>query len=213
MAGPHDKQHRDDATRRHAPTAGPDYDDRGPDPQREQEAALRAAHIQLAHDRSARILKVEIKDSRSVITLGAGRNQGVTQDMIGYVTGSHGPVAEFTVSQVGDATCTAEVQLTVDQLASHDQVLINPSHRMIPTLPPGSRAPLLAVSIENGRTRIKFGKGQMQGVTFGLKGVVVGANGSELADFTVDELGPSFSGALVDLTLDALQGASVILGR
>jgi hypothetical protein len=211
MAGPNDKAHRDDASKKHAPTDGPSADDRGPDPQRDQEAALRAANIAIAHDRPSQVLHVEVKGPGCMITLGSGSQHGVTEYMQGYLKSDAGPFATFIITEVGEKTSRAFVDLTPDAVAQHQGAIINASHMPKPAPTHNVRATLLHVEVTPNGTRIKFSKGERQDVGFGTKGVVVDASGKELADFVVDELHPQFSGARVDLTPDQLNGAKVVL--
>jgi len=211
MAGPNDKAHRDDASKKHAPTDGPSAEDRGPDPQRDQEAALRAANIAIAHDRPSQVLHVEVKGPGCMITLGSGSQQGVTEYMQGYLRSDAGPFATFVITEVGEKTSRAFVDLTPDVVAQHQGAIINASHMPKPAPTHNVQATLLHVEVTPKGTRIKLSKGEQQGVGFGTRGVVIDASGKELADFTVDELHPQLSGATVDLTPDQLNGAKVVL--
>jgi len=212
MAGPTDKSHRNDADKKHAPTAGPDYDDRGPDPQHDQEAALRAAHISLAHDRQVRIIGVEVKGRGTMCLLGSGFKQGVTEGMSGYIAGEHGPYADFTIEHVDDVTSKAYIEATPDEIRNHMQhVIINPSHKPEAVMPPDSKARLLWIGVEGNKTRVKVGKGRMQGAKWGDAAVVIGSNGVRLASFTLDEVGPNVCGGLVDLIPDQLKDAEIVL--
>src|SRR5262249_40867258 len=141
MADPKDKHHRQDAHKSTGGmTAGPDYDDRGPDPQRDQEAALRAAHIQLAHDRQVRIVGVTVKGKGTEVPGGSGFKQGVTEGMDGYIAGEHGPYADFTITHVDEVTSKAYIEATIDEIRAHMQtVVINPSHKPQAVLPPDTK--------------------------------------------------------------------------
>ena len=212
MAGPHEKSHRNDADKKKAPTAGPDYDDRGPDPQHDQEAALRAAHIGLAHDREVRIIGMEVKGNGTLCLLGSGFKQGVTEGMSGYIAGEHGPFADFTIEHVDEVTCKAYIESIPDEIRAHMQhVVINPSHQPQAVMPPDTKTRVLSVSVEGGKTRIKVGRGRMQGAKWGDLGLVIASNGVRLGSFTLDEVGPRISGGLVDLIPDQLHGADIIL--
>lgn len=212
MAGPQDKSQRNDADKKKAPTAGPDYDDRGPDPQHDQEAALRAAHIQLAQDRNVRILGVTVKGNGTEILLGSGFKQGVTEGMDGYIAGTHGPYADFTITHVDDVTSKAYIEATVDEIRAHmDQVIINPAHKPQATLAPDTRTRIMGITVEGAKTRIRIGRGRMQGVNFGDHGVVVNSSGTKLAHFVIDDVDPRLSGALVDLIPDQLRDVEIIL--
>jgi hypothetical protein len=212
MAGPHDKSHRHDADKKHAPTAGPDYDDRGPDPQRDQEAALHAAHISLAHDRQVRIIGMEVKGRGTLCLLGSGFKQGVTEGMSGYIAGEHGPYADFTIEHVDDVTCKAYIEAIPDEIRAHMQhVIINPAQSPQAVMPPDTKTRILSISVEGNKTRIMVGKGRMQGAKWGDPGVVIGSNGVRLASFTLDDVQPRTCGGLVDLVPDQLKGADIIL--
>jgi hypothetical protein len=213
MADPKDKHHRHDAHKTTGGmTAGPDYDDRGPDPQGDQEAALRAAHIQLAHDRQVRIVGVSVKGNGTEVLLGSGFKQGVTEGMDGYIAGEHGPFADFTISHVEDRTSKAFIEATPDEIRAHMQtVIINPSVKPQQVLPPDTKTRVMAISIENNRLRIKVPRGRMQGAKWGDAGLVVNSAGVRLASFTLDEVENRMSSALVDLTPDMIRGCDIIL--
>src|SRR5689334_11929025 len=101
MAGNDHKEKRGDANKQQAPTDDlhDHTDERGPSEQRDQEAALRAAHIALAHDLPAQVLHVEAHGRTSRIAISAGQKRGVTVGMTGYVSSPHGAVAEFTIDK------------------------------------------------------------------------------------------------------------------
>jgi hypothetical protein len=207
-----DKAHRHDAEKK-APTAGPSEDDRGPDPQRDQEAALKAAHIALAQDFHGRVLKTDIDKEGTRITFSGGSSQGVTVGMTGTLMGKGGPYAHFEVDDVKDRYSTAHVKATFDEVRAHNEVLINPSSKPAIADHKDHAARILAYSIEGGLTRITFSAGEMHGTKYGEQGVVVSESGVELADFTVDEVDPRFSRASVKLIPDQLHNAKVILGK
>lgn len=209
-----DKAHRQDHDKKKAPTAGPDYDDRGPDPQADQEAALKAAHIATAQDFKGRVLKTDIDGDGTKITFSGGFNQGVTIGMTGALMGKSGPYAQFEVQEVKDRYSTAHVKATPDEVHANSEVVINPSVKAPTKLTKDTSARILAYTIESdGLTRITFSAGEMQGVTWGAKGVVISESGRELADIEVNEIGPRFSRASVKLIPDQLHNAKVILGK
>ena len=212
MAGHHDKAHKHDADKKKEPTAGPDYDDRGPDPQHDQEAALRAANIQLAKDRNVRILGVSVKGGGTEILLGSGFKQGVTEEMEGYIAGDHGPYADFRITHVDDVTSKAYIEATPDEIrANMKEVVINPSHKVQGTLAPDTKTRILGISVEGAKTRIKIGRGRMQGVNWGDYGVVLSSSGTKLAHFVIDDVNPRLCAALVDLIPDQLKDVQIVL--
>jgi hypothetical protein len=213
MADPKDKHHRHDANKTTGGmTAGPDYDDRGPDPQRDQEAALRAAKIQLARDRNVRILSVSVKGDGTEVLLGSGFKQGVTEGMDGYIAGEHGPYADFMITKVDEVTSRAFIEASVDEIrANMATVVINPSQKPQKELPPDTKTRVMAVSIEGNRMRIKIPRGRMQGAKWGDPGIVVNSAGVRQASFTLDDVDPRMSSALVDLTPDSIRGCDIIL--
>jgi len=212
MAGPHDKSHRNDADKKKEPTAGPDYDDRGPDPQRDQEAALRAAHIQLARDRNVRIVGVTVKGNGTEILLGSGFKHGVTEGMDGYIAGASGPYADFTITHVDEVTSKAYIEATVDEIRAHmEHVVINPSHKPTATLANDTKTRIMSITVEGNKTRIRVGRGRMHGVKWGDYGVVVNSSGVRLAHFSIDDVDPRMSGGLVDLIPDQLKDVEIIL--
>ena len=213
MADPKDKHHRHDAHKTTGGmTAGPDYDDRGPDPQRDQEAALRAANIQLAHDRKVRILSVSVKGDGTEVLLGSGFKQGVTEGMDGYIAGEHGPYADFMIPHVEEVTARAFIEATPDEIQKNMQtVIINPAHKPHATLPPDTKTRVMAVSIEGNRMRIKVPRGRMQGAKWGDPGIVVNSAGVRQASFVLEDVDPRMSSALVDMTPDSIRGCDIIL--
>jgi hypothetical protein len=213
MADPKDKHHRHDANKTTGGmTAGPDYDDRGPDPQGDQEAALRAANIQLAHDRKVRILSVSVKGDGTEVLLGSGLKQGVTEGMDGYIAGAHGPFADFTITSVEERTARAFIEATVDEIrANMETVIINPSQKPQGVLAPDTKTRVMAVSIEGNQMRIKVPRGRMQGARWGDPGIVVNSSGVRIASFKLDDVDPRMSSALVDLTPDSIRGCDIIL--
>lgn len=209
-----DKAHRHDEEKTKGPTAGPSEDDRGPDPQRDQENALKAQNIALAHDYHSRVLSVSVEKNSSKILVSGGFQQGVTIGMTGTLMGKSGPYAHFEIEEVKDKYSTAHVKAIPDEIHAHSDVLINPSAK--PAIAPhkDKEARILAYSIEpGGLTRITFSAGEMHGSTYGEAGVVVSESGHELADFTIDEVDPRFSRANVKLIPDQLHNAKVILGK
>jgi hypothetical protein len=212
MADPKDKAHRKDGDKKKEPTAGPDYDDRGPDPQHDQEAALRAANIQLAKDRNVRILGVSVHGNGTEILLGSGFKQGVTEEMEGYIAGEHGPYADFKITHVDDVTSKAFIEATPDEIrANMNQVVINPSQKVQATLAPDTKTRIMAISVEGAKTRIKIARGRMQGVNWGDFGVVLSSGGTKLAHFVIDDVNPRISAALVDLIPDQLRDVQIVL--
>ena len=214
MAGPHDKdkKHKHDADKKKEPTAGPDYADRGPDPQHDQEAALKAANIQLAKDRKVRILGVSVKGGGTEILLGSGFKQGVTEEMEGFIAGDHGPYADFRITHVEDVTSKAYIEATPDEIrANMNEVVINPSTKVQTTLPPDTKTRIMGISVEGVKTRITIGRGRMTGVSWGDYGIVVNSAGTKLAHFVIDNVHPRLASALVDLIPDQLKDTQIIL--
>ena len=213
MADPKDKHHRHAAHKTTGGmTAGPDYDDRGPDPQADQEAALRAANIELAHDRKVRILSVSVKGDGTEVLLGSGFKQGVTEEMEGFIAGDHGPYADFRITHVEDVTSKAYIEATPDEIrANMNEVVINPSQKMHPTLPPDTKTRIMGISVEGVKTRITIGRGRMTGVSWGDYGIVVNSAGTKLAHFVIDNVHPRLASALVDLIPDQLKDTQIIL--
>lgn len=210
MADGKDKHQRNDAAKQHEPTDGPGYDDRGPDPQGEQEAALRAAHVQLAHDRPARVLTESVQRHGTEITISGGLKQGVTVGMTGYLTGP-GRTYDFTIASVEATTAKAVVETTPDEIRAHPQVIINPSVKPTTAKHQDLPAQLLHIEVVQGGTRIVISKGRMQGVAAGERGIVADASGRQLVSFALDEVESNISRATVELTPDQLNGAKITL--
>jgi hypothetical protein len=121
-----DKTHKNDASK-HTATDGPSYDDRGTTAEADQEAALRAAHIQLAENLPARVLRTEVKDNGSEIVLSAGLKRGVVEGMTAYLAGSDGkPRYDVVITHVEDGFCRGFVEATTDEVSAHQQAVINP---------------------------------------------------------------------------------------
>jgi hypothetical protein len=212
---PKDKAKRDDADKRQAPTDDRyDYsDERGPDPQRDQEATLRAAHIALAHDLPARVLHVTVDGQNTRIIISAGQKKGVTVGMTGYIASPHGALAEFTIDKTDDGNAWANVDLFGPDQISHagGQVVVNPAHSPVKKLPKNAHSRVLRVSIEGNHSRITMSSGYMQGVKNGMRGFVVNNQGRQLESFEVSDLGPNESIALVELTPDQLKDCDIVL--
>ena len=76
----------------------------------------------------ARIIAVNIEGDRTKIRIARGVRNGARAGMRGYVVGSNGrPLEDFEVVEQYSGTCVAFVNLTVDQVQSHLQVVLNPS--------------------------------------------------------------------------------------
>ncbi|HEX3479762.1 MAG TPA: hypothetical protein VHT91_32285 [Kofleriaceae bacterium] len=214
MAGPDHKDKRGDADKLKSPTDDlhDQTDERGPSEQRDQEAALRAAHIALAHDLPAQVLHVEVHGRMTRIAISAGHKRGVTVGMTGYVSSPHGAVAEFTIDKTEDGLAWADVELTPDTISSAGgSVIVNPAHSPLKKLPRNARGSVLRVSVEGGRSRIMMSNGYMQGVKYQMPGFVVDKHGRQLETFVVSDLGPNESVALVELTPDQLKDCEIVL--
>lgn len=210
MSDAKDKEQRPDAGHEHAPTAGPDYDDRGPIDQA-QEAAARLAAVQLAHDLHARIIALSVEGDRTIITIASGYKQGVSEGMSGYIPGGGGMLADFTVYDVGERTCKAGVQLTPDQVSQAPSVILNPASRPAPPRHQDLSARIIGFSIQNGLGQIAIGCGRLHGAFVGESGVVLDAGGRRLVSFQLDRVESRVSFATVNLGLDAVSGGSVVL--
>ncbi len=80
-------------------------------------------------DMQARIIAVNIEGDRTKIRIARGVRNGARAGMRGYVVGSNGrPLEDFEVVEQYSGSCVAYVNLTVDQVQSHLQVVLNPSH-------------------------------------------------------------------------------------
>lgn len=186
---------------RREPTAGPSEDDRF------GEGAN-------ARDAEGRIIGVSIVGGRTQIMIGLGKNQGVGVGMEGYIKADDGMLADFQIEQVKERTCYAMVDLTIDGIGDHHQVVVNPSSMPKSSAPVQDvEARIIGVSIEGGRTKIMIGRGVANGARAGMPGYVIGSGGRAVEDFVVTEQYPRHCVAFVNLTIDTLRhhGLQVML--
>jgi hypothetical protein len=170
----------------------------------------------VASDVQGRILKVDVvkEDDREVsrIVIGLGHDQGIFEDMEGYVKAGDGMLADFHVSHVKERTCVATVAVTPDQLREHHQVVLNPTSK-----PKSSEvqanvdARIIGLRIEGGKTKILIGRGASHGARDGMIGYVVDASGRNIADFTIEKANPTHSEAFVALIPDQVSHAAKVV--
>lgn len=178
---------------RKAPTAGPSEDDRfGEGP--------------VANDAQGRILGVSVVGGRTRIMIGLGQKQGIHLGMEGYVKAGDGMLADFQIEEVRERTSYAFVETTVDGLADHHQVVVNPTSRPKSSEPQKDMsARIVGLSIEGGQTKLMIGRGVRHGARAGMKGYIIGNNGHPFATFEVVEQHAGYCTAFVHHTIDALR--------
>ena len=149
-------------------TAGPSADDR-----------FGAGKVGV--DVQGRIMKADVVDGRTRVTIARGTANGVHRDMEGYVKGAGGMLAELRVVDVREGMCFALVDVTLDELGSHHSVVINPSSMPRATITKNTTTRVLAVTSEGGRTKIIIARGSAHGVSPGMRGEL-----SSGATFTIE---------------------------
>jgi hypothetical protein len=170
----------------------------------------------VASDVQGRILKVDVvqQDEQTVsrIVIGLGQEQGVFEDMEGYVKAGAGMLADFHVHSVKDRTCVAEVAVTPDQLREHHQVVLNPTSKPKSSeVQANVEARVIGLRIEGGKTKILIGRGASHGARDGMVGYVVDASGRNIADFTIEKANPTHSEAFVALIPDQVSRAAKVI--
>ena len=179
---PHSKQ----ATKSRA-TAGPSADDRfGP--------GVEAKHL------AAYVLKVDIVNGGTLVTLSKGSVHGVRQSLPGYIKGLY---ARFLVQDVKRDTCRVFVDATLDQLKGFRHAVINPrTMPRAPTTPDPATTRVIAVRVEGGRTRIIIPRGSAHGIERGTRGHLVAPNGDRGDPFELDYVTSTQGHATIANTVD-----------
>jgi hypothetical protein len=106
-----------------APTAGPSWEDRGPD------VGPPPSNAPVKHDIRGRVVGVGIEGERMRMTIGVGTAQGVLEGMPGKMINAGGhPIASFETIDVKDNLCSAMVPMAMRaDVRAHPYVMINPS--------------------------------------------------------------------------------------
>ena len=195
------RRHTEDREDRPASTNAPGHEDF-------DEQSLRFGEGPVADNAKGRILSVSVVGGMTRVMIGLGKKQGIHVGMEGYIKdGDGGMFADFQIEEVKDRTSYALVDATVDAIQDTSlQVVVNPSSMPIPAPKKNMKARILAVSIQEGRTRITIGLGKRHGARWGMKGYVVGDGGNPLARFVVDEEHPGTCEAFIETTIDGLGG-------
>ena len=168
-------------------TAGPSEDDRfGPGPV--------AKHLE------AKVLKADIVNGGTLVTLSKGRLQGVRQSLEGYIKGLY---ANLIVQDVERDTCRAFVDVTFDELADFRDAVINP-HAMprAPARPDPGTTRVIAVAVRGERTKITIARGVAHGVVIGTRGHLMSPDGIQGDAFTIFSATSRQADAYVTNTVD-----------
>lgn len=146
----------------------------------------------------SRILKVEVVDGQTQITMGAGRDQGVRPDMEGYIKAGDNMLTDFKVSWCNENTALATVGVSPRTVYEANDVVINSSSKPAPGQDMKGR--ILGNTISGDYVDIMIGLGGAHGVRHGMKGFMHAAD-SDLpyADFTIAEVHATVSHAYVRL--------------
>lgn len=181
------------------PTAGPSEDDR-------------FGGGEVGVDVNGRIMKADIVDGQTRVTIARGTMHGVRMDMEGYVKGAGGSLSALRVVGVREAMCFADLDITLDQLGTHQYVVINPATMPRGSLTKDTPTRVLAVHVEDGRTKITIARGSAHGVAPGMRGQLRSADGSAGAAFTIEGTTAQQSFAYVGEPIDHVNGhQSVVL--
>lgn len=155
-----------------AATAGPAEDDR-------YGAGILAKHLE------ARIIGAAVRGNKVAITIAAGSSRGVRVNMEGYIKAGVGMLAEFHIDEVKPDQAIALVSgIVLDQVQGGRLVCINPSSRPRVALDPNTR--VIAVAVEEGRTRITIPRGKLHGIARGMTGELV--SGDPHGRFVIDSV-------------------------
>lgn len=162
-------------------------------------------------DITGSVMRVESARGGSRITISRGRADGIHVGMEGYLRNGKGlegesMLADFSVESVDKRSCTAIVDVRPDDL-QHVTAVVNPSQPIVRTQPASDhRAHIVRVTVSmDGRARIVISGGRDEGLTYGMAGYVVGANGHPIAHFELEQVDSRSCAASVDLTPDVLQ--------
>lgn len=180
-------------------TAGPSQDDR-------YGAGL------VGQNMAARIIKVDIVDGGTLVTIAKGKLHGVHADMEGYVTGGAGGsmLAELTIQEVRQNTCTATVDVTPDRLRGYLEVVIAPTMKPTQALTANTNLTrVIGVSLEEdpkdkrSKPKVIIPRGSSHGVTPGSAGTLLGEDrNTEGASFEIGSTSAMLSFAYINETID-----------
>lgn len=182
-----------------AATAGPAQDDR-----------FGAGKV--GRNLSARIIKVDIVDGRTLITIAQGTSHGAHVGMEGYVKSAAGMLADFQLHEVRDAVSFATVDATPDQVSANLYVVINPTSMPRKTIAVAESTRVIAAVPEDRMTKITIARGSFHGVVEGMRGSLQGNLGNAGGDFTIVGTTATRSFAMVESTVAHVEAhAHVVL--
>ena len=191
---PRERKHEESAAK-----AGPRADDRFG-------SGLVGTHI------DSRILSVTVEGDRTRVTMAKGKTLGVHVGMEGYIRGPDGMLSELQIDAVDPWQCHAFVDVTPDQLKKNLLVVINPTSKPRARITKDANTRVIAVFVEDGRTKITIARGATHGVTAGMRGRLVSADGRDGEDFTIAATTATQSIAFVASNVDHVnQHKNVVL--
>lgn len=182
---------------RRRPTAGPSEDDRW-------------GAGEVAHERGGRIIGVSVVGGRNKVTIGLGEKQGVRVGMEGYLKKGAGMAADFSIESVTERTSTAFVDLPMDLIQQHSQVVVNPAAMPKAESKHDMKARVISISVEGGQTKIMIGFGSNHGARYGMKGQLLSESGGVWRTFAIAEEHPDHSVAYIDDTVDAVRAHTTV---
>jgi hypothetical protein len=154
-------------------------------------------------DVNGRIIGLSVKGGQTEIMIGLGSKQGVHVGMEGYIKHGDGMFADFQVHHVDERISRAMVDATPDAIQHNGtNVVVNPASMPKPQAKTDTKARIIGVSIEGGKTKIMIGLGARHGAKWGMKGHIVGPRGES---FEITEVHPGHSTAIVEATVDMIQ--------
>ena len=160
----------------------------------------------IGSDVQGRILGVSVKGGMTEIMIGLGSKQGVHVGMEGYIKHGDGMFADFQIAQVDERISRAMVDATPDAIQQNGtNVVVNPGSMPRPVAKKDQHARIIGVSIEGGKTKIMIGLGTRHGAQWGMKGYIIGGS-RPIEHFQISEAHPGHSTAIVEATIDMLQG-------
>jgi hypothetical protein len=192
-----DASHDASDQQRRRPTAGPSEDDRW-------------GAGEVAYDRAGRIINVSVVGGRNKVTIALGEKQGVHVGMEGYLKKGAGMAAAFSIESVAERTSTAFVDLPIDVIQQHLQVVVNPATMPKAESKHDMKARVVSISVEGGQTKIMIGFGSNHGARHGMKGQLLSESGGVWRTFTIAEEHPDFSVAYIDDTVDAVRAHTTV---
>lgn len=161
----------------------------------------------------ARVIGVSVDGGATRITIASGTDQGIAVGMPGALLDPSGsPYVDFKVEDAAERISHAHVRATVDEVEAAGQVVVGENVVPTPRRPTADiRARVLATSVVEGAARITIGSGRQQGVEVGMSGSLLGPDGKETADFTIDEVEFRLARANVPATFDQVKTSTDVV--